>query len=63
MSDLMFFKTGLCLNTELKHNIDFDDEKLLNYLCTYLCRYVKDNFSLTEEEKHKLDLTIQRINK
>lgn len=63
MSDKEFFKKGLCLNLELKRNIEFDDEKLLNYICTYFCRYVRDNFTLNTEEKHKLDLTIQRINR
>lgn len=63
MNDIMFFKNGLCLNLELKRNINFDDEKLLNYICTYFCRYIKDNLTLSKEDKHKLDLTIQRINR
>lgn len=58
----LFYKKGKCLNLELKRNINFCDEKILNWLLTYyILRFRKTLVS--EEQQINMDLLIKRINR
>lgn len=58
------YEIGKCLNNITKYNIAFDRIQILNLVCS---NYVEDilnqgdAFSITEEEKHKLLVLIDKL--
>lgn len=58
------YEIGKCLNNMTKYNIVFDRTQILNLVCS---NYVEDilkegnTFSITEEEKHKLLVLIDKL--
>ena len=58
------YKIGKHLNNMTKYNIDFDRIQILNLVCS---NYVEDilkqgnTFSISEEEKHRLLVLIDKL--
>ena len=58
------YRIGKHLNNMTKYNIDFDRIQILNLVCS---NYVEDilkqgnTFSISEEEKHKLLVLIDKL--
>lgn len=58
------YEIGKCLNNATKYNIAFDRIQILNLVCS---NYIEDilkqgnAFSITEEEKHKLLVLINKL--
>ena len=58
------YKIGKHLNNMTKYNIDFDRIQILNLVCSnYVEDILKqgDTFSISEEEKHKLLVLIDKL--
>lgn len=58
------YEIGKCLNNMTKYNIDFDRIQILNLVCSnYVEDILKqgDTFSISEEEKHKLLVLIDKL--
>lgn len=58
------YRTGKHLNNMTKYNIDFDRIQILNLVCSnYVEDILKqgDTFSISEEEKHKLLVLIDKL--
>ena len=58
------YEIGKCLNNITKYNIAFDRIQILNLVCSnYVEDILKqgDTFSISEEEKHKLLVLIDKL--
>lgn len=58
------YEIGKCLNNMTKYNIAFDRTQILNLVCSnYVEDILKqgDTFSISEEEKHKLLVLIDKL--
>ena len=58
------YRIGKHLNNMTKYNIDFDRIQILNLVCSnYVEDILKqgDTFSISEEEKHKLLVVIDKL--
>ncbi len=58
------YRMGKHLNNMTKYNIDFDRIQILNLVCSnYVEDILKqgDTFSISEEEKHKLLVLIDKL--
>ncbi len=58
------YRIGKHLNNMTKYNIDFDRIQILNLVCSnYVEDILKqgDTFSISEEEKHKLLVLIDKL--
>lgn len=58
------YRIGKHLNNMTKYNIDFDRMQILNLVCSnYVEDILKqgDTFSISEEEKHKLLVLIDKL--
>lgn len=58
------YEIGKCLNNITKYNIAFDRIQILNLVCSnYVGDILKqgDTFSISEEEKHKLLVLIDKL--
>lgn len=58
------YRMGKHLNNMTKYNIDFDRIQILNLVCSnYVEDILKqgDTFSISEEEKHKLLILIDKL--
>lgn len=58
------YEIGKCLNNMTKYNIAFDRIQILNLVCSnYVEDILKqgDTFSISEEEKHKLLVLIDKL--
>lgn len=58
------YRIGKHLNNMTKYNIDFDRIQILNLVCSnYVEDILKqgDTFSISEEEKHKLLVLINKL--
>ena len=58
------YRMGKHLNNMTKYNIDFDRMQILNLVCSnYVEDILKqgDTFSISEEEKHKLLVLIDKL--
>lgn len=58
------YEIGKCLNNMTKYNIIFDRIQILNLVCSnYVEDILKqgDTFSISEEEKHKLLVLIDKL--
>lgn len=58
------YRIGKHLNNMTKYNIDFDRIQILNLVCSnYVEDVLKqgDTFSISEEEKHKLLVLIDKL--
>ena len=58
------YRIGKHLNNMIKYNIDFDRIQILNLVCSnYVEDILKqgDTFSISEEEKHKLLVLIDKL--
>lgn len=58
------YEIGKCLNNMTKYNITFDRIQILNLVCSnYVEDILKqgDTFSISEEEKHKLLVLIDKL--
>lgn len=58
------YRIGKHLNNITKYNIDFDRIQILNLVCSnYVEDILKqgDTFSISEEEKHKLLVLIDKL--
>lgn len=58
------YRIGKHLNNVTKYNIDFDRIQILNLVCSnYVEDILKqgDTFSISEEEKHKLLVLIDKL--
>lgn len=58
------YKIGKHLNNMTKYNITFDRIQILNLVCSNYVEYILkqgDTFSISEEEKHKLLVLIDKL--
>ena len=58
------YRIGKHLNNMTKYNITFDRTQILNLVCSNYVEYVLkqgDAFSISEEEKHKLLVLIDKL--
>ena len=58
------YEIGKCLNNITKYNIAFDRIQILNLVCSnYVGDILKqgDTFSISEEDKHKLLVLIDKL--
>lgn len=58
------YRMGKHLNNMTKYNIDFDRIQILNLVCSNYVEDIlkqEDTFSISEEEKHKLLVLIDKL--
>lgn len=58
------YRIGKHLNNMTKYNITFDRIQILNLVCSNYVEYILkqgDTFSISEEEKHKLLVLIDKL--
>lgn len=58
------YRIGKHLNNMTKYNIDFDRIQILNLVCSNYVEDIlkqEDTFSISEEEKHKLLVLIDKL--